>query len=204
MRRLSFFLVVLGACGSTAASGDAGGGAGGAGGGTGTAIALTCSAYCMAIQAACTMSNQQYGDEATCELACPAFPVGATGDTAGDTLGCRIHETALAAAGADAAATHCRRAGPGGDGVCGDNCGGFCDLAMMFCTAAAKIYDTRDACLADCATHGTDAKYTSGDPGRTDMGNEVACQLYHGVQASLAPGEHCPGDLAMSALTCRE
>ena len=67
----------------------------------------------------------------------------------------------------------------------------------------AKIYDTRDACLADCATHGTDAKYTSGDPGRTDMGNEVACQLYHGVQASLAPGEHCLGDLAITALTCR-
>ena len=89
--------------------------------------------------------------------------------------------------------------------MCGDNCGGFCDLAMTFCTAAnnAKIYDSRDACLADCATHGTDAKYTSGDPGRTDMGNQVACQLYHGVQASLAPGEHCLGDLAITALTCR-
>jgi hypothetical protein len=203
MRRLGAFLVLLVACGSSGA-GPSGGADGGAGGGG--SIALTCSAYCMAIQAACTGSDQQYGDEATCEMACPAFPVGATGDTAGDTLGCRVHETGLAASGATAAAAHCRRAGPGGDGVCGDNCGGFCDLAMTFCTAAnnAQIYDTRAACLADCATHGTDMKYTSGDPGRTDMGNQVACQLYHGVQASLAPGEHCLGDLATSALTCRE
>jgi hypothetical protein len=218
MRRLGLFLgvllsacgVLLSACGSSGPGGSGGtaGGAGAdaaAGAGGGAHVALTCPAYCMAIQAACTMSNQQYGDEGTCEMACPAFALGASGDVAGDTLGCRVHETELAAASASAAATHCRRAGPGGDGVCGDNCGGFCDLVMTFCTtsANAQIYPSRDACLADCAAHGTDMPYTTGDPGRTDMGSEVACQLYHGVMASLAPGEHCLGDLAMTALTCR-
>jgi hypothetical protein len=152
------------------------------------------------------MGNQQYGDMATCLTACVAFPVGAGADTAGDTLGCRAHFAALAAGGTSAAAANCTKAGPGGDGACGDNCGGYCDLVGTYCTDAnnAKIYDDRAACLADCATHGTDARYTSGDPGRTDQGNEVACQLYHGVQASQAPGEHCPGDLALTALTCRE
>jgi hypothetical protein len=76
---------------------------------------------------------------------------------------------------------------------------------MMYCTAAnnAQIYADRAACMADCAAHGTDATYTTGDPGRTDMGNEVACQLYHAVMGSQAPAEHCTGDLALQAFTCR-
>jgi hypothetical protein len=165
----------------------------------------TCPAYCMAIDTACTAGNQQYGDEATCETACPAFALGKGADTSGDTLGCRMHFVRLAAAGGAAADANCRKAGPGGDGACGDNCAGYCDLAMTFCSEAmgAKIYDSRDACMADCATHATDMPYTSGDPGRTDFGNEVACQLYHAVQASMAPGEHCPSDLALTANTCR-
>lgn len=169
----------------------------------GSALALTCAAYCQAIAAACTMGNQQYGNEETCEAACTAFAPGASGETAGDTLGCRLHYTELAMA---TPAANCRKAGPGGDGACGENCGGYCDLAMTFCTESnqAKVYDSRDACLADCAAHDTDAPYTSGDPGRTDMGNQVACQLYHAVQASLAPVGHCLGDLAAMALTCRE
>jgi hypothetical protein len=151
------------------------------------------------------MGNEQYGNLETCTNACPAFPVGRRDDTAGDTLGCRVHYAERAAVSAALADMHCGHAGPGGDGVCGENCGGYCDMAMTFCTDAnaAKIYDSRDACLADCATHGTDAKFTSGSPGTTDMGNEVGCVLYHAEQASLAPAEHCPGDLAMSAQTCR-
>jgi hypothetical protein len=152
------------------------------------------------------MANRQYGDLGTCVLACPAFAEGTASDVSGDTLGCRMHHAKLAAASASAAAASCTKAGPGGDGSCGENCGGYCDLAMTFCTDAshARIYDTREACLADCATHGTDAKYSTGDgPERTDMGNEVGCLLYHGVQSSLFPGAHCLGDLAPTALTCR-
>jgi hypothetical protein len=195
---LGLWLVAAGAsCGSSgSASPDSGGGA----------LALTCAAYCQAIGTACTKGNQQYGNEETCEAACTAFATGASGETAGDTLSCRLHYTELAMATSAAADANCRKAGPGGDGVCGENCGGYCDLAMTFCTASnqAKVYDSRDACLADCAAHLSDAPYTSGDPGRTDMGNQVACQLYHAVQASLAPVGHCLGDLAAMALTCRE
>jgi hypothetical protein len=217
MRRIAPFLgVVLVACGSSGPSGGgaAGSGAGGAGGsvagagggGAGGAPATpTCDAYCAAIQPACTASHQQYGDVATCKTACAAFPLGTGSDTSGDTLGCRIHYAGLAAASAEAAATYCTKAGPGGDGACGTNCEGYCDIVMMYCTAAnmAKIYDDRAACMADCAAHGTDATYTTGDPGRTDTGNEVACQLYHAVMGSQAPSEHCPGDLALTAFTCR-
>jgi hypothetical protein len=196
-------------CGSSSAGdgsrdSSAGDGSPDSGGGS---LALTCAAYCKAIQAACTMSDQQYGDEELCVASCAAFPLGTSGETAGDTLGCRLHYTERAMSGAlGAAGANCRKAGPGGDGACGENCGGYCDLVMTFCTASnqAQIYDSRDACLADCATHGTDAPYTCGDPGRTDMGNQVACQLYHAVQGSLAPVNHCLGDLALTALTCRD
>jgi hypothetical protein len=207
VRRLGLLLgVVLAACGSSGAGGGADGASGAGSGGSGGAPPVpTCAAYCAAIQAACTISNQQYGDLVTCMTACPAFPVGAGADMAGDTLGCRVHYTTMASASATAAGAWCTKAGPGGDGTCGENCGGYCDLVMMYCTDAnaAKIYDDRAGCMADCAAHVTDAKYTSGNPGRTDMGNEVACQLYHAVEASQAPGEHCLGDLALTAFTCR-
>jgi len=197
MRRLGLLalLAAFAACG-VAACGSSGPGA---------PAAPTCESYCAAIQAACTTSDQQYCDLDTCKTSCAAFPVGTGADTSGDTLGCRIHFTTLAAASATAAATYCTQAGPGGDGACGSNCDGYCDIVMMYCTDAnnAKIYDDRAACMADCAAHGTDAKFTTGDPGRTDSGNEVACQLYHAVMGSQAPGEHCPGDLALTAFTCR-
>jgi hypothetical protein len=193
--------VALSACGSSGTGAVTG--TGGAGGAPATP---TCDAYCATIQAACTAGNQQYGDMGTCLLACPAFPASAGGDTTSDTLGCRLHYATMAATGATAAAASCTKAGPGGDGACGENCGGYCDLVMMYCTDehSAKIYADRAACLADCATRGTDAKYTMGQNGGTSMGNQVACQLYHGVQASLFPGAHCLGDLAPTATTCRD
>jgi hypothetical protein len=178
----------------------------GSGGGTGAPpSAPSCADYCAAIGAACTTSNQQYSNLDDCMNSCQAFPLGTAADTTGDTLGCRSAYARKAAMSADLAAMHCTHAGPGGDGVCGDNCGGFCDIAMMYCTEVnnAKIYDTREACMADCATHLTDVKLNAGDGARTDMGNEVACMLYHVQMGSAAPNSHCLGDLAFGAGTCR-
>jgi hypothetical protein len=124
--------------------------------------------------------------------------VGGAADTSGDTLGCRLAFAHKAAASTAMAAAHCTHAGPGGDGVCGDNCDGYCDIAMMYCSEAnaAKVYDTRDACLADCKTRLTDMKLDTGDGPRTDMGNQVACLLYHAQMGAVAPLGHCLGDLA--------
>ncbi len=163
----------------------------------------TCAAYCASIQTACTGSNQQYSDMDDCVNSCKAFPVGDSSDTLGDTLGCRTYHAG--AARTDDPSIHCVHAGPGGNSICGDDCGGYCDIVMLYCTDAnsAKIYDTRDQCLADCHTRTTTLKYTTGDPGRTDMGNEVACVLYHAQMGSSAPVSHCLGDLALTAKTCR-
>ena len=200
MRRLALVVVVLGACGSPAAtSHDAGNETGG------PPTTPTCADYCAVIQAACTTSHLQYSDTDFCMASCLAFPVGTSADRTGDTLGCRVYYARQAAMSADLGTQHCTHAGPGGDGICGDNCSGFCDIAMMYCSAAnnAKVYDTRDECLKDCGTHLTDMKLDAGDGPRTDSGNEVACQLYHVQMGSVAPDEHCLGDLALTALTCR-
>jgi hypothetical protein len=155
------------------------------------------------IQAACTDSRQQYSNMEDCLASCAAFPAGTAADTAGDTLGCRLAFARKAGANA---AMNCTRAGPGGDGACGQNCDGYCDIAMMYCTEAnaAKLYDTRDQCLADCATREDTMKLDTGDGPRTDMGNQVACLLYHAQMGAVAPVNHCLGDLAVGpAGTCR-
>ncbi|HVZ74616.1 MAG TPA: hypothetical protein VHJ20_19675 [Polyangia bacterium] len=211
-RRLSGSMVLLCAwvgaalagCGSgganagDAASGDAPSEASDAGG-------LTCAAYCTTIMAACTGSNQQYSGMDDCLNSCKAFPVGTAADTSDDTLGCRATHAGVAAQSAAMALAHCAQAGPGGDGVCGTDCGGYCDIVMTYCTVdnSADIYQTRQDCLDDCATRDPSVKYTAGDPGRTDFGNTVGCVLYHAQMGSSAPEEHCRGDLAPSAGTCR-
>lgn len=165
----------------------------------------TCVAYCAAIMAACNASNQQYSDMPDCMNSCLAFPVGQSGDNLVDTLGCRSAHAAMAAASAADAAIHCVHAGPGGDFICGDNCSGYCDIVMMYCTAAnaAKVYDTRDQCLSDCGMRVETTSYTAGAPGRTTMGNEIGCLLYYAQMASAAPASTCLGKLAVTASTCR-
>jgi hypothetical protein len=166
--------------------------------------APSCTSYCATIQAACTSNIQQYSDPSYCLHSCLAFPVGTAADTMGDTLGCRYAYAKIAATSAAMAALHCTHAGPGGDGICGDNCAGYCDIAMTYCTAAnnAMLYDSRDACMADCATRKTDMKLDTGDGPRTDLGNEVACLLYHAQMASVVPVSHCLGDLSPTNGAC--
>jgi hypothetical protein len=199
MRRLVLFALALAACG---ASNDGPGPD--AGGTDATTSSLSCTSYCAMIQAACTADIQQYSDMADCMNSCAAFPVGAAGDTAGDTLGCRATYAKKAATSAAMAVAQCTHAGPGGDGVCGDNCSGYCDIAMMYCTDAnmAKLYDTRAACMTDCARRDTDMKLDTGTGARTDMGNEVACLLYHAQMGSVAPVSHCLSDLAIADGSC--
>ena len=187
-----------GAAGTTSAGGAAGTSAmGGAGG---SAPSMACESYCTAIMGACTGADQQYTNMENCVNSCKAIPAGMAGDKSGNTLACRTYHSGLAAMPGNAA-THCPHAGPGGDGVCGANCEGYCQIAMMYCTTAnmAKVYDSPAACMTDCATRKTDVKYNIA----VDMGDEVACLLYHVQEASSAPMDHCLGDLATTSMTCK-
>jgi hypothetical protein len=163
--------------------------------------ALTCAAYCTAIQANCVDPNIQYSTKDNCMNSCMAMPVGTAADTSGNTLGCRIYHAGAAKADP---VTHCVHAGPGGAGVCGANCDGYCQIAMKFCTGASKVYDTLADCQTVCATAQTDAKFTVlPEP----EGPQVACLLYHVQEGSTVALDHCIDDLAKDpagpSVTCK-
>ena len=170
----------------------------------------SCTDYCANIMANCNNAGSDAGVGATeqyttlknCMNSCKAFPVGTSADTSGDTLGCRSYH-AMAAKGDPK--THCPHAGPGGGGLCGTNCQGYCQLAMLYCTSAnmAKVYDTLADCMAVCAATPDDVPPSIA----VQDGKHVACLLYHSQEASSDPPGHCIGDLmkvdgGANSITC--
>jgi hypothetical protein len=159
-----------------------------------TGGAPTCAAYCAAIQANCTAGNQQYTTMNNCINSCAAIPAGTSADTSGNTLGCRLYHANAAKADP---ATHCVHAGPGGAGMCGTNCQGYCQIALKYCTGTSQIYANATDCATVCATFPDTAKFNVTD---TTLQNKkaTACLLYHVQEASSAPPDHCIGDLERS------
>ena len=154
--------------------------------GDGNTDELTCANYCTSIMANCTGANQQYSSAAECMSSCAHAPVGLVADTSGNTLGCRSYHAGMPAmTGPD---LHCRHAGPGGDGACGDNCLGFCTLVMGACTGANAQYGGNlSMCMTACAAFATTPAYNS----MQTSGNTFACRLYHATVASGNPAMHC-------------
>jgi hypothetical protein len=130
-----------------------------------------------------------------CINACSTFPAGMASDTSGNTLGCRIYH---AGAAKNDPTTHCVHAGPGGAGVCGANCDGYCQIMQAFCTAAnqAAIYPDTATCKANCALFPDTVKFSVADDAGTQTTNQVACLLYHAQESTTAPVDHCLGDLS--------
>jgi hypothetical protein len=162
------------------AAGGAGGHAGGghAGGAGGSAPPKpSCDEYCKYITLDCHDIDAQYKNEDVCKKLCPVFPVGTSADEKGDTLGCRIH---FVNAAQSLPAGNCAIAGPGGDGVCGDNCEGFCQLAHKFCPA---VWADDKACKADCATFATTPWYSA----NVVNGNSLACRMFYATMAAEDP-----------------
>lgn len=157
--------------------------------------AQTCANYCSTITANCGAANTMYTSEATCLATCAGWQPGTAADMSGNTLGCRIYHAGVAAGNPG---LHCRHAGPGGDGVCGANCEGFCTLAMRACTGQpTPPYASISACMTTCAGFATTPPY---DATQT-AGNTFACRLYHATAASTAPAIHC-AHLGMSSPPC--
>jgi hypothetical protein len=210
---------VLAGCGSDTGTGTTGTGGGGTGGGaststtgtggsgsgttsstgTGTPATLDCASYCTEVMANCTGANAQYKTKDSCMGVCAAFPVGKIEDKGGDTLGCRLyHGGANAVSAPD---VHCAHAGPtGGDkdvtdateGMCGEGCEAFCEIALAVCTGANVQYKDKPTCMTECKTFKADvATYSTADTATNDFG----CRMYHLSVAATDPMSataHCP------------
>ena len=78
--------------------------------------------------------------------------------------------------------------------MCGDVCTGYCQMAETFCVGTAKIYANQADCMATCNATASDKRFNIS----VQDGNQRACLLYHAQEASLAPDDHCNGDLKKS------
>lgn len=168
-------------------------------------LALDCTAYCSEIQKDCTEANAQYASLDQCTHTCASFAVGTStvNDTAGNTLGCRIHSAASAST---MPANHCPQAGPAGDlitaavpGGCsgGDVCTSFCTLEIMACGSLAMPlpgnprdasnnplfqYQNQNNCVTLCqADFDKHHNYST-----MAIGDSLACRLSAAVTASIS------------------
>lgn len=147
-----------------------------------------CADYCADVMTNCLDPQAQYPNADSCKRACASFPAGARGDVSGNSYACRRYHTDAAAMDAP---THCVHAGPSGGGACGDNCDGFCALAVAVCPGE---HPSLDACLATCAGFTDDEKFDVGDI----AGDSLACRLYHLTVAATGEADaavHCPHTL---------
>lgn len=158
--------------------------------------APTCEDYCKVVVKNCSGANSQYADEAACVAYCKQMaklPLGAAGDKAGNTVGCRTYHAGAAAMDP---ATHCVHAGKSGGNVCGSWCDNYCQLAEANCTAGNALYSVASDCPAKCA-----AASAAGKAGDTS-GDSIQCRIYHlsvaGIDASSAT-THCPHGLIPGA-----
>jgi hypothetical protein len=156
--------------------------------------ALSCAAYCARMDSACVGANEQYGSTADCLATCAAWQTGSQGEMTNNTLGCRTYHAGAAIANAN---THCRHAGPGGDGQCGTNCQGFCRLVTHACTGGNQQYNNETECTTMCSGFAALPPYEASQ----QSGDTFACRLYHATAASTSPGTHC-AHVAVVSSTC--
>ena len=194
------------------AGGDAGNAEGGLGGEAGSPVdsagsagsagaagapsnpGTVCDQYCTSITQFCTGSDLQYKDYEQCRKICGLFTPGSVGAQDSNSAACRLKyaEKARYAGGTELQA-YCRQAGPGGDGRCGGDCDGFCDIAMATCTEGATApyyFESRGDCMSTCRTL-PEYPFTYGDEHAVD-GNSAQCRLFHVMSAAMADAEeHC-------------
>jgi hypothetical protein len=143
-----------------------------------------CDAYCDAVLDNCSGKDAVYSTRDVCLGVCQNLPRGEPGATSGNSLACRQHAAELASAEAD---FYCPIAGPGGNGICGDDCESLCQLVDAVCSDFGDTSSCLDECgaLQDLGTFSVDPAADQGH------GGHVQCRLYHVSVATLEPDRHC-------------
>jgi hypothetical protein len=92
-----------------------------------------CSEYCREVASKCTGTYAVYDNDEQCLAVCEQVPLGSVEDPPGaNTLLCRLDRLH---AGSFERALGCPAAGPGGAGICGNDCESFCALRRNACSA---------------------------------------------------------------------
>lgn len=139
----------------------------------------------------CTGNYGVYLGSDVCLSVCKVLPEGSPGDQSGNSVQCRLtHAKAVADTGEPK--VDCPAAGPGGDGVCGDNCGGFCTIMVEYCSQYSSMSECNDACkgIPELGGYSASLKDASGSP-VFGAGNSVECRLWHVSAATQLPQTHC-------------
>ncbi len=160
-------------------------------------VAPSCTDYCTTIAANCTAANLMYASTGECMATCGRFTPGTVGMMSGNTAGCRLYHAGAAAGSVGNANTHCRHGGPGGDGLCGSNCEGFCTIVLGSCTGNNEQYGgSMSTCMTECGAFNSTRLYVA-----NAQGNNFACRLYHATAASVDANTHC-GHVATNSAIC--
>jgi len=148
--------------------------------------AVTCDNYCARVLANCGGDAAQYVDLPTCLAMCKALPLGAKGDTSGNTIACRMyHAGALAKQSPN---FHCPHAGPYGGTVCGTRCGAFCTLAGAQCASA--FGGEAGTCDANCGTAFDYTPDAAENPQGPTAGDTLNCRE-HELEQAFGDPTHC-------------
>jgi hypothetical protein len=146
-----------------------------------------CENYCDTVMTNCGVEGfEQFLSRGHCLGFCEKLDPGTPDDNAGNTAGCRLHY-AVAAEGGSELGFNCPIAGPGGDGVCGDNCDGFCIVAVQTCSTQMPVATALD-CIRNCGNLPDVGPFHA----KIQTGNSLQCRLYHLSAAQTDPLLHCP------------
>jgi hypothetical protein len=191
--------MTMAAAGAGAGAGGIASGAGGSSSGAGAggspvddgsepAELSLCERYCNTIATACPAPNEQYASPGACRAVCAKLDPGEPGDFGENTVECRLGRAELARDTGEPG-TYCFSAGPGGSGVCGSDCEGFCTIMADVC----ELMGSFEECLPQCEM----VPNLSGPPDNVtydisvQAGDSVQCRLFHVSAASLDPITHC-------------
>lgn len=162
-------------------------------------VEQNCKNECPPSNPACPDDLRVYSSPTICMNVCAELEVGdlEAANPRGNTLACRLQQARFAGTISDEAWAHCPAAGPGGAGICGDNCESYCQMMDDFCAAdfpeyidpecVDKCRGLRDAGLdanpsATASIYGADLHHD---------GDFLQCRIVHVSSASEAPLQHC-------------
>lgn len=164
-----------------------------------------CQEYCNTVMQNCTGNVQVYVGRETCLSVCQLLPEGHPGDQRVNSVQCRLDQARLAGTIPEPA-IHCAGAGPGGNGLCGDNCEGLCTILQGACTNEHQVFQSLSDCAEDCSavpvvTASDGNEYYNTVAKEMSAGNSRQCRLWHASVATQSPDPHCTH--ASGASPCR-